>query len=49
MKKVDLLGVQDDKIFVEVAPARLAVLGLTPAHGGRGAGEAECAGGGGLC
>ena len=30
VKKVDLLGVQDEKIFVEVAPARLAGLGLTP-------------------
>jgi multidrug efflux pump len=31
VKKVDLLGVQDEKIFIEVAPARLASLGLTPA------------------
>jgi multidrug efflux pump len=31
VKKVDLLGVQDEKIHVEVAPARLAALGLTPA------------------
>jgi len=31
VKKVDLLGVQDEKIYVEVAPARLAALGLTPA------------------
>jgi multidrug efflux pump len=30
VKKVDLLGVQDEKIYVEVAPARLASLGLTP-------------------
>jgi multidrug efflux pump len=30
VKKVDLLGVQDEKIYVEVAPARLAALGLTP-------------------
>ncbi len=30
VKKVDLLGVQDEKIFVEVAPARLASLGITP-------------------
>ncbi|NWG32513.1 MAG: efflux RND transporter permease subunit [Rhodocyclaceae bacterium] len=31
VKKVDLLGVQDEKIYVEVAPTRLASLGLTPA------------------
>ena len=31
VKKVDLLGVQDEKIYVEVAPAKLASLGLTPA------------------
>ncbi len=31
VKKVDLLGVQDEKIFVEVAPAKLASLGITPA------------------
>jgi multidrug efflux pump len=31
VKKVDLLGVQDEKIYVEAAPARLASLGLTPA------------------
>ncbi|MBS3936305.1 MAG: efflux RND transporter permease subunit [Sulfuritalea sp.] len=31
VKKVDLLGVQDEKIFVEMAPQRLAGLGLTPA------------------
>jgi multidrug efflux pump len=30
VKKVDLLGVQDEKIYVEVAPARLASLGITP-------------------
>jgi multidrug efflux pump len=30
VRKVDLLGVQDEKIFVEVAPARLANLGITP-------------------
>ncbi|MBI4998748.1 MAG: efflux RND transporter permease subunit [Rhodocyclales bacterium] len=30
VKKVDLLGVQDEKVYVEVAPARLAALGLTP-------------------
>jgi len=32
VKKVDLLGVQDEKVYVEVAPARLAALGLTPAQ-----------------
>ncbi len=32
VKKVDLLGVQDDKIYIEVAPTRLAALGLTPAQ-----------------
>ena len=31
VKKVDLLGVQDEKVFVDIAPARLAALGLTPA------------------
>ena len=31
IKKVDLIGVQDEKIYVEVAPTRLAALGLTPA------------------
>jgi multidrug efflux pump len=32
VKKVDLLGVQDEKIYVEVAPPRLASLGLTPSQ-----------------
>ncbi|MDP2794843.1 MAG: efflux RND transporter permease subunit [Sulfurisoma sp.] len=32
IKKVDLLGVQDEKIYVEVAPARLAALGIAPAQ-----------------
>ena len=32
VKKVDLLGVQDEKIYVEVAPTRLASLGITPAQ-----------------
>jgi multidrug efflux pump len=32
VKKVDLLGVQDEKVYVEVAPTRLAALGLTPAQ-----------------
>ncbi|HEX8987913.1 MAG TPA: efflux RND transporter permease subunit, partial [Rhodocyclaceae bacterium] len=31
VKKVELLGVQDEKIYVEASPARLASLGLTPA------------------
>ncbi|MDO8934137.1 MAG: efflux RND transporter permease subunit [Rhodocyclaceae bacterium] len=31
VKKVELIGVQDEKIFVEVTPAKLAALGLTPA------------------
>jgi multidrug efflux pump len=30
VKKVDLLGVQDEKIYVEIAPARLASLGISP-------------------
>lgn len=30
VKKVDLIGVQDEKVYVEVAPSRLAALGLTP-------------------
>jgi multidrug efflux pump len=32
VKKVDLIGVQDEKIYVEVAPSRLAALGITPAQ-----------------
>ncbi|MBI4984173.1 MAG: efflux RND transporter permease subunit, partial [Rhodocyclales bacterium] len=32
VKKVELIGVQDEKIFVEPNPARLAALGLTPAQ-----------------
>lgn len=31
VKKVDLLGVQEEKIYVEVSPQRLAALNLTPA------------------
>ncbi len=31
VKKVDLLGVQDEKVFIDIPPARLASLGLTPA------------------
>ncbi|HZV53376.1 MAG TPA: efflux RND transporter permease subunit [Rhodocyclaceae bacterium] len=34
IKKVDLLGVQDEKIYIEVAPSRLAALGITPAQVG---------------
>jgi multidrug efflux pump len=30
VKKVDLLGVQEEKIFIDIAPARLAALGLVP-------------------
>ena len=32
VKKVELIGVQDEKIFVEVSPTRLAALGLTPSQ-----------------
>ncbi len=31
VRKVDLLGVQDEKIYLDMAPQRLARLGLTPA------------------
>ena len=31
VKKVDLFGVQGEKIFIDVDPARLAQMGLTPA------------------
>ena len=31
VKKVELIGVQEEKIYIEVTPARLAALGLTPA------------------
>ena len=30
VKRVELIGVQDEKIFVEISPERLAVLGITP-------------------
>ena len=30
VKKVELIGVQDEKIFIEVSPARLAAMGLAP-------------------
>lgn len=32
VKKVELLGVQEEKIFIEVSPQRLATLGLSPAQ-----------------
>ncbi len=30
VKKVELIGVQDEKIYIEIAPARLAALGISP-------------------
>jgi multidrug efflux pump len=30
VKKVELIGVQDEKIYIELAPARLAALGILP-------------------
>jgi len=30
VKRVELIGVQEEKIFVDIAPARLASLGITP-------------------
>ena len=30
VKKVELIGVQDEKVYVEASPTRLAALGLTP-------------------
>ena len=32
VKRVEMIGVQDEKIFIDVAPARLASLGITPAQ-----------------
>ena len=32
VKKVELIGVQDEKIYVDVLPSRLAALGLTPSQ-----------------
>jgi len=32
VKRVELIGVQDEKIFIDVAPDRLASLGITPAQ-----------------
>jgi len=32
VRKVDLLGVQDERIYIEIAPSRLASLGLMPAQ-----------------
>ena len=31
VKKIEMVGVQDEKIYVDLAPARMAALGLTPA------------------
>jgi multidrug efflux pump len=30
VKKIEMVGVQDEKIYVDLAPARMAALGLTP-------------------
>ena len=30
VKKIELIGVQDEKIFIDVSPARLAAMGLVP-------------------
>ena len=30
VKKIELIGVQDEKIFIDVSPARLAAMGLAP-------------------
>ena len=32
VKRVEMIGVQDEKIFIDVAPARLASLGITPSQ-----------------
>ncbi len=32
VKKVELIGVQDEKIYIDIAPNRLASLGITPAQ-----------------
>jgi multidrug efflux pump len=32
VKRVELIGVQDEKIFIDIAPNRLASLGITPAQ-----------------
>ena len=32
VKRVEMIGVQDEKIFIDVTPARLASLGITPAQ-----------------
>lgn len=35
VKKVELIGVQDEKVFVEISPQRLAALGITPQQVGQ--------------
>ena len=30
VKKIELIGVQDEKIYIDVSPARMAAMGLTP-------------------
>jgi multidrug efflux pump subunit AcrB len=30
VKKIELIGVQDEKIYIDVSPARLAAMGLVP-------------------
>jgi multidrug efflux pump len=30
VKKIELIGVQDEKIYIDVSPARLAAMGLAP-------------------
>ncbi|MDD4910794.1 MAG: efflux RND transporter permease subunit [Sideroxydans sp.] len=32
VKRVELIGVQDEKVFIDIAPARMATLGITPAQ-----------------
>ena len=32
VKKIELIGVQDEKIYIDVSPARLAAMGLAPAQ-----------------
>jgi len=41
VKRVELFGVQDEKIYLEIAPHRLANLGITPRPDRRGLAEAE--------
>jgi multidrug efflux pump subunit AcrB len=42
VKKIELFGVQDEKIYIEVSHAKLATLGLNPLAHPRRAAEAEC-------